>query len=460
MSLGEVKEHFDNQSKILNNKHDLLSKKKGMDYKDDIQELKNKKHLLRLRDEDTHEEVIDLLKELEKAKEKELRANIDKEEIRQAIKDMDHSALTHADRQKRNELEKLSSERENLRIREQQMIDEVKQMEGGILKKEKKFREEADEARKVNNDDIFAINEIKKKELDMAKERGDHVVSLQHKRQMLEKERERIMNDLDHITHGRPISGRPKSSLSNAGADIMRNTRDFDRADIDPAMKDKIIADQVRINHLREQQQKTNHQMANMDEIDMLQGDLNNKIRQDYPNTAKNPQHSAAPVSFPTRNPQFPGGFKTSVPKAVESENIADDLQDLNKSYVDNGGNDPNFFKKVNDLDDFIKNRAPPKVKGGLGYENNNIQVADHPPPIAPPPLGMPPYGPGMVGPPGIAGPPGVPPYGVPYGASPYGMPYGPTPFANNPNLQYMDGMVKQIHEENKKLEEELDKIK
>ena len=126
ISLGEVKDYFDNKNKILDNKTLYQDKKKGMDYKDEIQQLKNKKHLLRLQEDTDEAKVIELLKELEKAKEKDLRAELDKEEIKQAIKDMDHTALTHADRMKRRELEKLSRERENLRIREQEMIDDVK----------------------------------------------------------------------------------------------------------------------------------------------------------------------------------------------------------------------------------------------------------------------------------------------------------------------------------------------
>ena len=110
--------------------------------------------------------MIELLKELEKAKEKDLRAELDKEEIRQAMKDMDQNALTHADRQKRRELEKLSGERENLRIREQDLIDSIQNMEKDMVKQEKMFRKEADE---VNKDDIFAVDGIKKKELELAK---------------------------------------------------------------------------------------------------------------------------------------------------------------------------------------------------------------------------------------------------------------------------------------------------
>lgn len=460
MSLGEVKDYFDNKNKILDNKNIYDQKKKGMDYKDDIQALKNKKHLLRLQKEDTDQEVIELLKELERAKEKDLRAEIDKEEIKQAMKDMDHTALTHADRQKRRELEKLSSERENLRMREQQMIDDIKQMEQEMVKKEKKFRQEADEVRKQNNDDIFAVDEIKRKQLDMAKERGDVVVKLQHKRTQLEKERERIMEDLDNITNNRHGPTRPKSGMSNFGADVLRNTRDFDRDDIDPAMKDKMIADQVKINYLREQQMKTNDQMVDMDVLDQLENEVNYNGRNDYRNSAHNPNEPSAPVSFPQK--RLPEGIRTSLPPhAKNSDNLADDLQDLNRTYVNNGGNDPNFINKVNDLNDFMKNRAPPKVQNKFGIENSETRVADHPMPMAgppsmpyaPQPYGMPPYG----APPGY----GMPPYGAPpgFGAPPFPFP-PPDPYSNNPNLQYMDSMVRQIQDENKKLEDELEKIK
>lgn len=419
--------------------------------------LKINKHLLRLQEEDTDEQVIELLKELERAKEKDLRAEIDKEEIKQTLKEMDQTALTHADRQKRRELEKLSSERENLRIREQQMIDDIKRMEEEMVEREKRFRKEADDARKGNSDDVFAVNEIKKKELDLAKERGDVVVKMQHKRQQLEKERERIMNDLDKLK--RPGKDyRPKSGLSSAGADIMKGHGDFDRADLDPAIKDKIIADQVKINHLREQQQRTNQQMMDMDQLDLLEDEVNRSIRKDY--NARQPHKPSAPASYPQKF-DFSKNFNSSLPPAAKnSDNLADDLQDLRKNYVNNGGDDPNFLSKVNDLNDFMKNRAPPNIQTKFGIENTGAKISDHPgplsvPPAYPPPYGIPPYP-----------APYAPPFAPPYGAPPFGAPYPPPfpyphdPYAKNPNLDYLDSLVKQTEEENRKLQEELERIK
>jgi len=46
----------------MNNKSIYDEKKKGMDYKDEINQLKNRKHLIRLQDENTDGEVIELLK--------------------------------------------------------------------------------------------------------------------------------------------------------------------------------------------------------------------------------------------------------------------------------------------------------------------------------------------------------------------------------------------------------------
>ena len=63
--------------------------------------------------------MYDLIRDLEQRKEKELRAQIEKEEILRNIKDMDQKQLGALEREKKRELEKLASERENLRMREQ-----------------------------------------------------------------------------------------------------------------------------------------------------------------------------------------------------------------------------------------------------------------------------------------------------------------------------------------------------
>ena len=151
------------------------------------------------------------------------------------------------------------------------------------------------------------------------------------------------MQNLDNITRGHQYGVRPLSGLSNAGADIMKNNLDLDRADLDPAIKDKIIADQVKINHLREEQQKTNKLMIDdFDQIDLLQNELNQKVRNNYPSTTRMPNAS---LNFQKSKDPLNGFNHTLPPNAGNSNNIGNDLQDLRKTYVNNGGEDPNLIK-------------------------------------------------------------------------------------------------------------------
>ena len=128
-----------------------------------------------------------------------------------------------------------------------------------------------------------------------------------------------------------------------------------------------------------------------------------------------------------------------------------------------------------------MNNRAPPTVKSQLGVENNQIKLSDHnavAPVLVPPvnPYGVPTLPPGPLGapiPPGPVGapippgpvpgvyPPGpYPPGAYPPGAYPPGPYPGTNPYAANPNITYMDSLVRQTEEENKKLQDELDRIK
>ena len=92
-----------------------------------------------MREHEDERDALDLLKDLEQRKEKELRAQIEKEEIARTLKEMDRDALTNADKHKHRELEKLGAERENLRITEQTLLDEIKNMEEAMMKKENRF---------------------------------------------------------------------------------------------------------------------------------------------------------------------------------------------------------------------------------------------------------------------------------------------------------------------------------
>ena len=81
------------------------------------------------------------------------------------------------------------------------MLDEVKKMEQQLLEQEKFFRKQSEDARRDPNQN-FATNDIRRKELELARERGEKIVQLKTQRDKLERERSRILNDLDNVKAG------------------------------------------------------------------------------------------------------------------------------------------------------------------------------------------------------------------------------------------------------------------
>ncbi len=79
---------------------------------------------------------------------------------------------------------------------------------------------------------------------------------------MLERDRQRIMEDLDRVKNG-DITGLRRNEASRWVAnDIIQKggplTKGIDitRVKLDPLVKDRLVTDQVRINHLKEQREK------------------------------------------------------------------------------------------------------------------------------------------------------------------------------------------------------------
>ena len=84
----------------------------------------------------------DLIKELELKKERELRAKLEKEEIQRNLKEIEKTKTNALERDKRRELERLAAERENLRLREEEIIDDIKNLEVKQYEQERKLKEE------------------------------------------------------------------------------------------------------------------------------------------------------------------------------------------------------------------------------------------------------------------------------------------------------------------------------
>jgi L-serine deaminase len=77
------------------------------------------------------------MKELEQRRDREMRARIEKQQIQQALQEVEKNKITAMERDKRRELERLAAEREALRQREDQVIEEIRELEGKMEEKQR-----------------------------------------------------------------------------------------------------------------------------------------------------------------------------------------------------------------------------------------------------------------------------------------------------------------------------------
>lgn len=121
----------------------------------------------------------DLVKELELKRDRELRAKIEKEEIQRTLKDLEKTKTNALERDKRRELERIAAERENLRLREEEVMEEIKGLEAKQYEQERRLKEERERKNQQVDKSEYFGQVIRRKEVEMAKERGEEIALLQ-----------------------------------------------------------------------------------------------------------------------------------------------------------------------------------------------------------------------------------------------------------------------------------------
>ena len=69
------------------------------------------------------------MSELDLKREREIRAKVEKQEILKTLQDLERTKITALERDKKRELERLAAEREGLRLREEEVMQEIHELE-------------------------------------------------------------------------------------------------------------------------------------------------------------------------------------------------------------------------------------------------------------------------------------------------------------------------------------------
>lgn len=228
---------------------DIQSREQDM--QNNINRMKQEKAQFRLKKNEEEEALADLIKEIELKKERDLRARIEKDQIKKDLVDLEKQKLTGLEMEKKAQLETLAAERENLRQKETQLVEDIAKLENDY-KDMNKIRDEA--VRRVGGDALDKLraqgSENLRAQEFLMQERSDRIAELKLRREHLEFERARIMNEKDKVRNGNYSSPqRPNYALQSVSP-LVGHMNGIKNYSVDNARL-RASADMQRINQMK-----------------------------------------------------------------------------------------------------------------------------------------------------------------------------------------------------------------
>lgn len=180
--------------------------------------------------------------------------------------------MGNLERVRKNELQKLASEREALRIKEQNLFEEVGKMEADLMKGQQNYAGGAESRNDFNvhyeTEQGRRNDELNSKQNEFAQQRATQVARIKLEREKLEHDRQRIMRDLTDLNQKKQAAGgqrvnsrgsyRSNAAAQRAGSMLAGNkppsaySNQREGGGLEPSLKDKIVRDQMRLNKLKE----------------------------------------------------------------------------------------------------------------------------------------------------------------------------------------------------------------
>jgi len=238
----------------MKNEYDLLYNKEIQEREKEMQreldKLKIDKANIRAKKQQEEEALVDLIKESEQKKERDLRAKIEKEQIQKELAHLEKAKLTALEQEKKTQLEKLAVDREALKQKEDHLMKEIARLEGDknamdrIREDDIKKQEDALDKFKQRGNENMKVNEF------LVQEKSDRVAQLKVRREQLEFERQKIMGDLEKVRSGDLSSLRRSNYGVFAANQMLKDINGVKNYDISE-MRDKIYEDEKKLERLK-----------------------------------------------------------------------------------------------------------------------------------------------------------------------------------------------------------------
>jgi len=216
----------------------------------DIQRLKQDKALIRSKKNQEEEVLADLMKEVELKHERDLRARIERDQIKKDLMDLDKHRLSTLEQEKKLRLEKLALDRDNLKQKETQLVQDIAKLEHDT----KVLDQIRDNERRQVQDSVDKLQKrgtenIKVQDY-LLQERSDRLAELKLRRENLEFERLRILNEKEQIKKGEYSSPKRPNYGVYAANQMLHSMENLRNTGIDD-IRNRISMDQQRLSQLK-----------------------------------------------------------------------------------------------------------------------------------------------------------------------------------------------------------------
>ena len=194
LTLDDTKGGFRTNEKHLEALHTHISKQRELEKQEELRQLKIKQQKMRAMKTQEEREVRDLMTELEKAKELELRQRMEKEMVKRELRSLDAIQMKQLEQERRAEIAQLARERNALKHREDDLLNEVKKLETRMEEQEMKFKTQQKAV-----DQYFEKTKAagkastKHEQMQLAQHRGQRAAQLREQRMALMKKQKELM---------------------------------------------------------------------------------------------------------------------------------------------------------------------------------------------------------------------------------------------------------------------------
>ena len=193
-TLAQLRTSFQSNQSEMDTIYNEVVQQRAREKADELRQLKLRQQKLRAERNKEEREVRETMMALEKRKDRELKIRLEKERVKRELRGMDGAHLKSIEQERKQEIAQLAREREALKRKEDDLINEAEKLTKRIKEQEEKFLRQRNTVKEYyNNEAERGKANTKDEKLLVAQHRGERLAAIKAEKAGLQAKRDAIM---------------------------------------------------------------------------------------------------------------------------------------------------------------------------------------------------------------------------------------------------------------------------